>query len=205
MNQQNLGLATTADLEDLYRFDTPIDACSSYADCSGGELGFCLIKPGEIKDGYCTVKCGETGMCPAGSTCGGTNCLKTCNDDNDCRGEGYACADIGGDNTKECFVSATGTGEVGDPCINRWDCGGGALGGCLFEEADGLWSGGYCTLECTPGPTRSCPGDSRCFDAASPFCVDGCTMQSDCRENYECARLITTAPQGEGQCIPDNI
>lgn len=180
------------------------DACDSYADCAGDLVGFCIHRPTEIKDGYCTVKCSADADCPTGSHCppNGGNCLQDCTDNGDCRGEGYACDDIEGDGDKECFVSATGTGQVGDPCVNRWDCGGGSFGGCIFEDADGFFSGGYCTLECGANGTTCTAGSSCYTEAADPYCLKDCSAASQCRNGYDCLVAIQGSPGG--QCVPNN-
>lgn len=69
-------------------------SCRSAAEC---QSGFCLTEASDrsYAGGYCTLKCGDTNKCPAGSTCSGTFngakiCLADCKLKSDCR-TGYGC------------------------------------------------------------------------------------------------------------------
>jgi hypothetical protein len=74
------------------------DACTTGADCGGGDFGGCL---GQWPGGYCAIDCraGE-GTCGADSICyafspTSSQCLKVCTAAADCR-DGYACLALPG-------------------------------------------------------------------------------------------------------------
>lgn len=80
------------------------DACTSYADCAGGEAGACIVESGDdFPGGYCTLaNCTDTTGCPMGSTClvsmSFAVCLKDCADVSMCRTD-YQCTTVIADTT----------------------------------------------------------------------------------------------------------
>ncbi len=177
----------------------PGGPCESVADCAGGERADCGVEYYDFRGGYCTVSCSDEVACPEGSHCGFQDedgngwCLASCEGDGDCREDGYMCYDRDGDEMDECHMAATGDGAVGDACEGLWDCAGGLFGICGGPE--GGWPEGYCTLFCTPDVGVDCTGDSTCveFGEGQHFCIDGCTRDRECREDYGCT---------DGGCLP---
>ena len=88
-----------------------------------------------------------------------------------------------------------GDGDVGAACTSSTDCRGG-----LYCE--GLFTGGYCTQDCSVG--NSCPNSSECFcledaegDCGYQICLQSCMSNENCRsdEGYICDGDATCYPQ----------
>lgn len=171
------------------------DPCTRFADCSGGESGWCATEASQFKDGFCSLDCSTDADCPVGTHCWASQaCVPDCSADTDCRGNGYACYDGDGDATVECFRWANGAGAVGDSCAGMWECGGGQWGWCQLPLNG--WNGGYCTIFCGAGQD-ACPSGAACFaDAASSYCLDNCQNVNQCRSGYQC-----TDPGGVGRNV----
>jgi hypothetical protein len=175
-------------------------ACTFIWQCSGDENGACLTEADGFRQGYCTQVCSATMPCPTGSHCGVTDtatgdgiCLADCTTGS-CRleGAGYVCSDIDGDTASECFHG--GTGVIGSPCAQTWDCTPDWNALCIPEDPSGRFPGGYCTVLC--GGT--CPTGSTCvgiFTDGSAACLDNCsgTGMGDCRSDYMCTALDSSA------------
>lgn len=89
----------------------------------------------------------------------------------------------------------TGDGEVGAACLRSGDCQGG-----LYCE--GLFTGGYCTRDCSAG--NPCPDNSECFcledaggECGYQICLQSCVSTENCRidEGYICDVDATCYPQ----------
>lgn len=173
------------------------DPCSSFADCGGGQAGYCGTELSGYLNGWCSQDCAVDGDCPAGSHCTLNGfCADTCAVTNDCRGSGYECYDVDDDARTECFRFANGAGAVGDACTGLWDCAGGEFGECALP-VDG-WPGGYCTVLCGGGEA-TCPNGTSCYDpTGDAFCLDNCQNANQCRAGYQCIDPGT----GTTQCFP---
>jgi hypothetical protein len=113
--------------------------------------------------------------------------------------DGYECVDGDGNGPTECLPSGTGPGVIGATCQNIADCSGGLAAGCIAEESDGDWSGGYCIMDCLSD--SACPSGSTCIgeDLATGVqgtCFADCTNDTDCRDaNYFCETETATGDQ----------
>ena len=168
--------------------------CVTTADCAGGQRATCGTPTnGGFTAGYCSIalcKASPQDTCPTGSHCVDHSvpgrrpaCGKDCSSNPDCRAEGYACYDADRDGKKECAAAATGTAAIGEGCSGTQQCGGGPFAFCFL-----LWSGGYCTQDCTPSFGEACASGSNCVDLGSTHrCLAACT--SSCRSGYRCTDL----------------
>ena len=96
-----------------------------------------------------------------------------------------------------CMTPMSGK-TVGSPCANDTECQMGGLGAMAIcklatTSGNGIYSGGYCTLNCR---TSTCPMGSVCVGAASygeadAICWDSCSGATDCRPGYACYGLTT--------------
>jgi hypothetical protein len=181
-------------------------ACETDADCEG--VGRCLIGPNYHR-GICAVPCGPTNRCPAQTVCAGTlrgpHCFPTCEADDDCRSEGYACAEIN-QQTQICAPSGTGSAAVGDACETLDSCAGGLQARCVpaADDTD------ICTLrcddafpcpdafECTNGPEMSPPDNMP--SAPMWICLERCVTDEDCDQDLIC---FDGDGDGERECRPD--
>jgi hypothetical protein len=172
--------------------------------CVQGDIfGICLKSAPhtQLKDSYCSALCNDETACPAGSHCVDLRarlkdpghapklwgkCLADCSDDSACRPDGYACYDFDVDGGLECYVSGTGSGELGASCKTAADCAGGNFVECWL---------GRCRRTCDNG---ACPEAMVCHEemavyGSQPFCHPVCESDSDC-----------TGPSFEGHCWGDN-
>ena len=186
-------------------------ACDAVYECMGEENATCQGGTAFF-EGYCgEVGCTTDGDCGAGGRCitglgaaGNINlCGQACTSSTECRGEGYSCRDVDGNNNSECWFSATNTAaSVGDPCTALWECGGGDTGNCIVEAVtSGLIStggpsalpgvspnflDGFCTDAATTCPT----GSHSVTLGANTLCLPNCMNAGDCRgSGYECTDL----------------
>ncbi len=166
-------------------------ACTSTADCSGGDVGFCIVEAQGWQGGYCTRSCRNDTECVGASHCGfigaGGNgvCVANCAGAS-CRTPGYACYDGDGAGTNECAPSATGTGAVGAPGGAPFECSGAARGLCITDPE---FVDGYCTVTGCATDT-DCPSSSHCTIfgmGATGVCMANCTGDAMCRNpGYSC-------------------
>jgi hypothetical protein len=182
------------------------DACAEHGDCAGGQDGWCIHDSLGWKNGYCTREFTAADPCPAGShrtffdsTSGTGICAKDCGSSGDCRDDGYLCFDADGDAVTECAAAATGSGQIGEPCQELYDCAGDEDGFC-FTQDDG-WRDGYCSQACNA--TTACPNGSHCSDAdgdGEGVCVDDCLGSGQCRfDGYLC---LDFDDSGDDECFP---
>ena len=151
--------------------------CRNVNDCGGDGItgNRCLSSLAGYRNGYCTSFALLT-ECPPGShEAGGEigGCAKTCNTDADCRGLGYACEDIDGDNVRECVKAQNGTARFGDSCTGDWDCG---------DHPEAFCYSGTCNRRCFVDP-NACPSGFGCMFAT---CERTCTRNSDCGPGGYC-------------------
>lgn len=101
---------------------------------------------------------------------------------------------------------------ISDPCTDPDDCN---AGGWCIREIDRGWPGGACTIfRCDEDADTGCPGDAHCvFDFyRDSICVDGCTVDADCRDGYACLpdetypdrRRCTPHCDDDAQCVVDS-
>ena len=178
------------------RADGPLGApigtsCTSTRQCSGDTLGFCLTEAGHgFKTGYCSQRCGAGRPCRPESHClldaptGRQLCAGGCRSRVDCGPAVHAgvdCYDADRDGVLECW---RGFGRIGDPCSEPGHC----LGGeCLTGM---LWPAGYCSQTCNAGTPGVCPDGGRCSVLPGNKCLAACMTSSECREGYQCGRLL---------------
>jgi hypothetical protein len=159
------------------------DPCSGDEGCTGGgclteDLGF----PGGLcRGGPCDPAGGEP-ACPGDGVCLEEGdgplgaCWDGCADDGDCR-DGYACLNFAGAGV--CFPPIAAE-DIGEPCDDAADCGGGACAGAL--------PGGYCFGLCSD--EEECPDGSLCFLGADDpigLCAGRCDGgEGACRDGYTC-------------------
>ena len=175
-------------------FGSPVGTrCMSSHDCTGDALGFCLTEAGHgFKTGYCSHRCDDGQPCPPHSHClldaptGRQLCVKQCEFRSRCGApveSGVDCYDADRDGVRECWK---GFGRIGDPCARPLDCPGGE---CLTGM---LWPAGYCTRACSVGMPGSCPDGGSCqLLGQRASCLAGCTMESECREDYRCDLILS--------------
>ncbi len=168
------------------------EPCVDGDDCAGG---ICMTAPLHMgwEAGYCTGPCQENDECSVGAFCAGGpdgHCLVSCETDQECRA-GYVCGDDGFGG-QGCVRGAAGEAAVGEGCQGNWDCAGRERGLCIDD-----WPGGFCSLECDPEDSLSCPDGAECMpvEGMAPgsghFCITGCGDIEDCRaeESYVCETL----------------
>ncbi|RMG16552.1 MAG: hypothetical protein D6729_10550 [Deltaproteobacteria bacterium] len=169
-------------------------ACTSIEQCSGGASGTCLVDGQSFPGGYCSAGC-DAG-CPPDSHCidvyGEAVCVQSCT--TPCReAEGYVCTDRDLDGQTECWPSATGAGQPGDPCQRLADCSGDTFGYCR-RQLDNPYDSGLCMIECTDDPTR-CPPGTACLPIEEPpifgtreawWCLKLCQSDDECPGDYVC-------------------
>lgn len=168
--------------------------CATTADCAGGQRAICgTATNGGFTAGYCSIAlctAAPQDTCPTGSHCVDHSvpgrrpgCGKDCSSNSDCRTDGYACYDADHDGKKECAAAATGSAAIGAACSGTSQCGGGPFAFCFL-----LWSGGYCTQDCTPSFGEACDEGSNCVDlGGTRRCLAACT--ASCRTGYRCTDL----------------
>ncbi len=166
--------------------------CEDDAACGDG--GDCLLFPG----GYCMVD-RATGCCPDGSEesevlDGSLWCLKSCEEDGDCReDEGHWCDD---GTCWSCTVA--GDVPVGDPCTSDDDCA--EFGTCL-TEADHGYPGGTCAVDswsyCCPEGTVDIAFNEEEGEEEA-YCLKGCELDGECRDGYRCNEDLTVCDPREG-------
>lgn len=144
----------------------PGSPCGSNAECNGGPEAECLTDQQGWPGGYCTINNCSAGSCPAGSECfelssGGTVCLETCTQKNDC-GASYACHSAGAC-IPGCSAGDCDAGEVCNP------------GTGLCEAAP-----------CTPG---SCPSGLVC-DTGSGKCIPDSTTGPGPGPGPDCSGVL---------------
>ena len=175
------------------------DACADAAQCRGAQAQCFSQDEGLFRQGYCSRACSTSRDCGAGATCIGTQdtiCVRSCQSDADCRGQGYTCEDKNGDGVKECLATNNGPGQLGARCQGVWDCGA-ATEACVQSITGvGTFPGGYCTTSCTAG--GACPAGTRCVGGLGlPFplplggthCVETCQTSSQCRAGLTCREI----------------
>jgi hypothetical protein len=133
------------------------DPCTLHSQC--GENGRCLV--GDFPGGLCTRSgCSDSNPCPAGSGCfsftdGSTACLKTCNQDSDCReAEGYIC-----DSYNTCWPGC----NTDEHCPADWICD--------TNTNECVEVGPECSLE---NPSGYCP--------PGLVCTDGVCEEFECND-----------------------
>lgn len=181
------------------------EACASTADCSGGDVAFCLVQDRGWQDGYCTRTCTSDGDCGGAAHCAAIGedgvgvCMTNCTGPT-CRTPGYACHDFDGDSQTECAPAATGTGTTGSACRNTFECMGGVDGLCITNPE---WVDGYCTvLDCTNDTDCTSTAGGHCSEvgAGANVCTAGCTSDADCRTpGYAC---YDVDGNGRNECWP---
>ncbi len=203
----------------------PGEACTGAWDCGGGQFGACFDEDGDFRGGYCTRGCASASDCPSGSHCSafatstGTTriCTPNCVDDAGCRSDGYACYDVNGDGTTECWSAGTGTSPIGGACAGVWECAGRDRSVCL-RRPDFDFADGYCTFfGCTDTGTDACPVGSHCSadsftsgGAPFPICLDDCSTTTDpcrspgygCYDNYDTDTTAECWPSATGAAAP---
>ena len=162
--------------------------CEADADC---EDGTCLD---DLPDGYCVALC--TGSdCPDGTICYGADddgegiCLRSCEDDSDCRVD-YTC-----DSDDTCWSYE----ETCEPVCDARACGndgcGGSCGTCAGNST--CDTQGQCVANCTP----SCEGKS-CGDNGCGGSCGTCGSGLSCDARDQCVADCT--PSCDGQSCGDN-
>jgi hypothetical protein len=141
----------------------------------------------------CLVACQDSTSCRTGYRCladvtGTKSCLPACQSDNDC-GPGLRC-DTG---SGACVQGGPPTGAIGAACAVPSDCTG--TPGTPFC---GSFPGGYCSTDCTANASI-CGAGGTCVDfgGGSSYCLETCTSQSNCRQDYRCTSLGATSV-----CVP---
>lgn len=203
--------------------------CTTDADCTGA-AGTCLTESDTgLPGGYCSAECLDDIECPHDAECvtigkGLGNCFVVCDraSADACR-RGYGCAP--GDDPKrpdrgycapgceaddDCetgqrcdrdggFGGAgacyTVDAQIGDPCASDADCG--MSGFCLAS-----WPDGTCvTVGCDYDTNTGCSGDAQCLRPMRfALCIDGCTVDGDCRPGYACTIPVDTPERAH--CAP---
>jgi len=76
-------------------------------------------------------------------------------------------------------------GSVGAPCTGPESCTAVTDAECLRISAEG-----YCATDCAGLGQFTCPSGSVCEELGDQaiYCVDGCCTNSDCRDDFRCAR-----------------
>jgi hypothetical protein len=189
--------------------DAPLGAaCDSGADCPVG-AGCATEQDFDLPGGACVVQgcdpesntgCPDDAQClPAGFQ--GGFCYDGCATDDDCRAE-YQCLDYMESGRLTCqprFVDTNLGGDCDEPGTS---CAGGF---CLAESTNGF-PDSYCAAgDCDPTAAEdNCPGDGVCAPTSDGggLCIDGCTMQNDCRDAYECRNVDPADPQSPTACLP---
>lgn len=180
--------------------------CAGDDDCPTG--AFCATESeADYPGGACvTTGCdaGNNTGCPDDAQClpqrfGSGICFDGCDSNEDCR-EGYECDNYGGRKTcQPAFVPE----NLGQVCSGgRGSCAGGL---CLTETESGF-PDSYCVaLDCDPSSeTSTCPGDGVCVEAVdgTGVCLDGCTVDEDCRDAYRCRASDPKRAESPRVCLP---
>ncbi len=110
-------------------------------------------------------------------------CVGGCFDASDCEA-GQMCDRTGGVyGAGACYDPAA---MLGGACTTDAEC---PIGGTCQDEEFGGWPGGACIAGgCDIDTGTGCAGDAVCIPAqfGGGLCVDGCTVDGDCRDGYAC-------------------
>lgn len=187
-------------------------ACRSTTDCNGGlclnnwNHGYCLtpctptgatcsltqpcpaahdcvINPDNEQQKICVPTCNNPGTTCAlfGSKQG--FCLRSCNQDSECR-EDYYCGAINEQNAKACLPR--GNNKLGERCERGEQCHSGICR--LFP------TGRYCTQSCKG---TGCPTGYGCSTVGTEtVCEKVCIKNSDCPTGYQCIAQQCVVPPG---------
>lgn len=159
------------------------ESCNAAADCA--EVASVCVA--DFPGGYCAttdcLRCPDNGVCV--KTPEGEACMLACDPDRGCTRDGYVCKDTFGAPT--CLPDGGDT-PVGGACTADVECAG--LPAVCIRQ----WPQGYCAQTACP-----CPADSVCTirPNGEEVCLAGCTVDEDCRANYQCSRTSTGSV-----CIP---
>ncbi len=182
---------------------TPYDQCV-FAGCDAG----CLTIP--EGPSTCEPTCSLTdGGCAVGTVCNGSSifamgntglCVPGCASATDCAAQaGTVCSLC----AQVCVPAGNDAAAMGSSCTVDADCPSGA-----FCYTGRQFTGGYCTLPCTPGASSTdacaCPSGSQCGSIGrfqpTTMCVQSCSYPSeDCgRTGYICQPQTS----GGAACLP---
>ena len=155
-------------------------ACESNEDCSEG---LTCYKGYAFDGGYCTKKAEMESECDGGGVLGNLGlCMRKCDNDEDCKRDGYSCFDNG--SNKYC---STGF-NIGFPCFvhedeNIVDCNEG-----LRCNTDSKYEYGYCTMDCEKADDL-CPTGSKCI-TSNKMCMRECGRDDQCLiSDYTCREI----------------
>jgi hypothetical protein len=186
--------------------------CTEDSDCLGGNSddtgnAFCHKQQDSgIKGGICQISCRSGDSCPDESRCasdilnlhtGRGNhvlsaatgmCLPNCSSDSDCSRDGFSCYDANEDGTDECWISGTGSKQLGETCQTADDCSMGPFSICRSPSSNN--SDNFCTLRCDV-QSVNCPQGYTCTNKQGSqldYCVkkldnetgQSCTDDGDC-------------------------
>jgi hypothetical protein len=87
---------------------------------------------------------------------------------------------------------APGAAPTGAPCSSSSDCQANALDPFCLDSQQFNWPLGSCSEFCNLA-SNDCAGDAICHDfdlgTSSGLCLDGCSVNADCRPGYGCLNL----------------
>jgi len=184
------------------------DPCTpNGTECIQGRCSMNIPTYGDQPGGFCTracamdSECGADGICPM--SLGGSECLRKCTADGDCREEDYFCGSLNqdplGTGSKVCRPKPGGRaeipdGKVGGTCDADADCG--KNGKCKTElERRTPAPDGYCSGPCFEdtdcGSGGLCVGEVRTSAGVNGQCYLKCTDKSMCGAGDECRAPFT--------------
>jgi len=108
-------------------------------------------------------------------------------------------------NCQSTFECMPGLTVVGQQCFGNYECVANMNDPVCLTVNQGF-PDGYCSEWCDVA-VQDCPGDAVCADiglkSVHGVCLDGCTVDSDCRPGYACAekglstKVCSLAPEGD--------
>ncbi|MDP1829466.1 MAG: hypothetical protein Q8L48_39735 [Archangium sp.] len=160
---------------------------------------------GGVDGGFCSSVSCRSGCCL------GSSCVPVLQQGHDvcgffgdrCTQCGFDEGCVGGKCEPVVITIDGGSGTVGGPCLQDFDCGSDGLSFCFPEFSGGQstgFVGGYCSRMCDNGP---CPANASCVEAQTSgggvvnICLTSCGSVAQCRMGYQCDNTV-----GTGVCLP---
>jgi hypothetical protein len=179
-------------------------ACTSDAECSGGECASENLLGTSYPGNYCSARCYEDAHCGQGGVCLWTHassdpgyCLQRCSGDADCKREDYGCWELN-DSTRvlrACYprMRPLPDQRAGAACASDADCGAPHASCAKMLPIVGLATnelsdvpGGYCTQRCALD--IECGAGAQCinYGTSGGLCFATCSAAKPCRDGYVC-------------------